>query len=146
MCSYHLGLLGKYGVIEEAGGGKGRARPWRVREAVGLNYTRRPGEDAAVTRAADAFAATMAARDARVIEEFIRRRHLLPESWRNVSALSSNPLRLTPQELAELRTDLLAVVHRYAERSRTPSPGAHPVHTAIYAVPTELDPLTLRED
>src|SRR5690606_14439471 len=29
-CSYHLGLLGKYGLAEETGGGKGRSRPWRL--------------------------------------------------------------------------------------------------------------------
>jgi predicted ArsR family transcriptional regulator len=29
-CSFHLRQLAKYGFIEEAGGGKGRARPWRL--------------------------------------------------------------------------------------------------------------------
>lgn len=145
VCSYHLNTLGKYGIIEETRGGKGRARPWRVRE-IDLTYTRDPDEEPATTRAADAFAATLVARDARVVEDFIRRRHGLPQHWRNVSAMSSTPLKLAPGELRELRADLLAVLHRYAERSRTPSPGAHPVHTAVYAVPTELGTLVARDD
>src|SRR4029077_4182367 len=29
-CSFHLRQLAKYGYVEEAGGGKGRARPWRM--------------------------------------------------------------------------------------------------------------------
>ncbi len=145
VCSYHLSLLGKYGVIEEAGGGKGRARPWRVRET-DLRYTRTPDESPATTHAADAFAETLIARDARVVEAFIRGRHRLPDTWRNVSAMSSNPLLLTPGELSELSDELLAVLRRYQERSRTPSPGAHPVHTAVYAVPTRLDALTTQED
>ena len=29
-CSFHLRQRAKYGLVEEAGGGKGRARPWRV--------------------------------------------------------------------------------------------------------------------
>ena len=29
-CTYHLGLLAKYGLVEEAGGGRGRERPWRA--------------------------------------------------------------------------------------------------------------------
>src|ERR1700722_4167684 len=29
-CSFHLRQLAKYGWVEEAGGGKGRARPWRL--------------------------------------------------------------------------------------------------------------------
>ncbi|HXC45240.1 MAG TPA: helix-turn-helix domain-containing protein, partial [Solirubrobacteraceae bacterium] len=28
-CSFHLRQLAKYGFVEEAGGGSGRARPWR---------------------------------------------------------------------------------------------------------------------
>ena len=28
-CSFHLRQLAKYGFVEEAGGGKGRSRPWR---------------------------------------------------------------------------------------------------------------------
>src|ERR1700690_1369550 len=29
-CSFHLRQLAKYGFVEEAGGGRGRARPWRI--------------------------------------------------------------------------------------------------------------------
>src|ERR1700729_853079 len=29
-CSFHLRQLAKYGFVEEAGGGKGRSRPWRL--------------------------------------------------------------------------------------------------------------------
>jgi hypothetical protein len=28
-CAFHLRTLAKYGLVEEAGGGKGRERPWR---------------------------------------------------------------------------------------------------------------------
>src|SRR6266566_680104 len=39
-CSFHLRQLAKYGFIEEAGGGKGRARPWRM-TTIGLSVTAR---------------------------------------------------------------------------------------------------------
>ncbi|WP_423202937.1 winged helix-turn-helix domain-containing protein [Micromonospora kangleipakensis] len=29
-CSFHLRQLARYGFVEEAGGGRGRARPWRL--------------------------------------------------------------------------------------------------------------------
>src|SRR5262249_11548655 len=29
-CSFHLRQLAKFGLVEEAGGGKGRERPWRA--------------------------------------------------------------------------------------------------------------------
>src|ERR1700722_12506800 len=32
--SFHLRQLAKYGLVEEAGGGKGRERPWRATPAV----------------------------------------------------------------------------------------------------------------
>ena len=35
-CSFHLRQLAKYGFVEEAGGGKGRARPWRM-TSIGLS-------------------------------------------------------------------------------------------------------------
>ena len=28
-CAFHLRTLAKYGFVEEAGGGRGRERPWR---------------------------------------------------------------------------------------------------------------------
>src|SRR5215831_6200537 len=36
-CSFHLRQLAKYGFVEEAGGGKGRARPWRITSA-GMSF------------------------------------------------------------------------------------------------------------
>src|SRR5580693_3114647 len=37
-CSFHLRQLAKYGFVEEAGGGKGRARPWRI-TSIGMSVT-----------------------------------------------------------------------------------------------------------
>src|SRR5580704_17309140 len=37
-CSFHLRQLAKYGFVEEAGGGKGRARPWRLTR-IGFNIS-----------------------------------------------------------------------------------------------------------
>src|SRR6202161_2950114 len=36
-CSFHLRQLAKYGLVEEAGGGKGRARPWRM-TSIGMKF------------------------------------------------------------------------------------------------------------
>jgi predicted ArsR family transcriptional regulator len=135
VCSYHLNLLGKYGLIEETGEGKGRARPWRVGSR-GLSYVHRPTESAGTARAADEFARTMLGRDVGHIEEFVQRRHELPKSWRNVSTMSSNPLRLNARQLRELGRDLLAVLDKYR---RLEDAGARSVHVAMYAVPTEFD-------
>ncbi len=141
VCSYHLNQLGAYGVLEETGEGKGRSRPWRLAIS-GITYVHDPDEDPATTRADDAFARTMLARDAQVIETFVAERHRLPQTWRNVSTMSSNPLRLTPEQLRELGRELTEVVDRYRTMSQEPAEGAHPVHTALYAIPTDLADLT----
>lgn len=137
VCSYHLNLLGKYGVIEETGEGKGRARPWRA-AVTHLTYVHRPDEHPATTDAEDAFARTALARDTRLIEAFIDQRDRLPQRWRNVSAMSSSPLRLTPEQLRAFRGELLEVLGRYQQLSQPPAEGAHPVHAALYALPTDL--------
>ncbi|MCT2584529.1 ArsR/SmtB family transcription factor [Actinophytocola gossypii] len=141
VCSYHLNQLGRYGVVEETGEGKGRSRPWRLAIA-DITYVHDPDEEPATTRADDAFAKAMLARDAKVIETFIDDRHGLPLGWRNVSTMSSNPLRLTPEQLRELGRELTEVVERYRTMSREPAEGAHPVHIVLYALPTELTGLT----
>lgn len=134
VCSYHLTLLGKYGLVEETGDGKGRARPWRLRPTR-LSHVHEPGEDPGTARAADEFARTMLARDVQRIERFVERRHDLPEHWRNVATMASNPLRLDPEQLRAFGADLLAVLDRYRELEA--GPDAQPVHVAIYAVPTD---------
>jgi predicted ArsR family transcriptional regulator len=136
VCSYHLSVLGKYGLIEETGEGKGRARPWRAGSR-GLSYVHRPTETEGTARAADEFARTMLDRDVRQVEEFIARRRDLPRAWRNVSTMSSNPLRLTAPQLKELGRELFDVLDKY--RQLGSNPKARSVRVAMYAVPTELD-------
>src|ERR1700685_2938669 len=36
-CSFHLRQLAEYGFVEEAGGGTGRSRPWRL-TSVGMSF------------------------------------------------------------------------------------------------------------
>lgn len=141
VCSYHLQTLGRYGLIEETGEGRGRARPWRLVTS-GLSYVYRPGDDDGAAEASDHLARVILARDTRLISEFIAGRHDLQAQWRNVAAMLGDALRLTPGQLKSLGGELAAVLERYAELSRQPLPDAHPVHVALYAVPTELPPLT----
>src|SRR5213075_1235389 len=49
-CAFHLRTLAKYGFVEEAGGGKGRERPWR-RTYDTLSWGRNPGDPGAAIAA-----------------------------------------------------------------------------------------------
>jgi DNA-binding transcriptional ArsR family regulator len=136
LASYHLQILGKYGLIEETGGGKGRERPWRI--SAGLAYVHQPEPAGrAADAASDQLARTLLARDARIVSEFIAGRHRLPGEWRNVSAMLGDDLRLNPDQLRSLSADLSATVKRYAELSGQQPLGARTVHVAVYAVPSD---------
>ena len=37
-CSFHLRMLAKYGLVEDAGGGTGRRRPWRRTDPAGFIF------------------------------------------------------------------------------------------------------------
>src|SRR5580658_2550387 len=37
-CSFHLRMLAKYGLVEDAGGGAGRRRPWRRTDPAGFTF------------------------------------------------------------------------------------------------------------
>jgi DNA-binding transcriptional ArsR family regulator len=137
VCSYHLQVLGKYGLIEETGQGKGRQRPWRL-AASGLTYVHHPGLDRGAAEASDQLARTVLARDARIVGEFIAGRHGLPLQWRNVSTLLGDELRLTPGQLGSMTGELAEVLERYAQLSSQASAGTRTVHVALYAVPAEL--------
>ena len=51
-CSFHLRMLAKYGFVEEAEGGAGRRRPWRV-VALGSRWRSGPDTEAAERAAGD---------------------------------------------------------------------------------------------
>ena len=46
-CSFHLRQLARYGFVEEAGGGKGRARPWK-RSFRGFRFSSENGSATAI--------------------------------------------------------------------------------------------------
>lgn len=139
VCSYHLNLLGTYGLIEETGEGKGRSRPWRL-VLTAVSYVHSPDEADSTARTADEFARTMLARDARLVEAFIARRRGLPKGWRNKALMSSNPLRLSASQLEAFGGELIEVLERYRRLSEEPADDARPVHVAMYAVPDLREP------
>jgi hypothetical protein len=148
-CAFHLRTLAKYGFVEEAGGGKGRERPWRQ------TYERMSWR----TRSGD--------------EQFTLASQALDQVWldrvlsrarRNLSSVTSWPegfeddlggavsvLYVTPDEARELQTELMKTVertigqeHRFAERrdpARRP-PGAVPVEFVLLSYPVlDVPPL-----
>ncbi|MEW2518009.1 winged helix-turn-helix domain-containing protein [Actinacidiphila alni] len=118
-CSYHLRMLAKYGLVEEAPTGGGRQKPWRAT----ADFTNWPGyaEDPEVASAAQAL--TVA-----VVEHFFHRmtravedRGTLPREWQEAERFTDTSLYVTPDELTALGEEIDALMARYADRVGDPA-------------------------
>ncbi|MFI1655302.1 winged helix-turn-helix domain-containing protein [Streptomyces sp. NPDC020472] len=127
-CSYHLRILAKYGLVEEAPGGRGREKPWRAT----ARYTEWPdrSEDATVAEAADALSAAVIERYFERVTRALENRHRLPKEWREAEEFGDSLLHLTPEELTELGERMDELLRPYEARTSDPSlrpAGARPV-------------------
>lgn len=114
-CSYHLGMLAKYGYIEEVPGRTGREKPWRltsVRQELGSAGLDSEGQLASEA-ATEAFLEHEFART----RQRYRRTSLEPEPWR--PALIGESVWLTEEDYAAAKEELFAVLERY-RRDRDP--------------------------
>jgi predicted transcriptional regulator len=139
--SWHLQTLAKYGFVEEAGGGRGRSRPWR-RVAETLEFATETG-DAEQTAAGDALEAVFVERSVSQLREWWARRRGYPAKWRKAASASDSILYLTSEELKCLTEDVRAVWEPYRARSRDRSKrpsGAQPVHLVFYSHPLPPGP------
>jgi DNA-binding transcriptional ArsR family regulator len=139
--SWHLQTLAKYGFVEEAGGGRGRSRPWR-RVAEMLEFVTETG-DAEQTAAGDALEAVYVERNTARLREWWARRHSYPNKWRKAASASDSLIYLTAEELKRLGDDMRALWEPYLARTRDRSqrpPGAQPVHLVFYSHPLPPGP------
>lgn len=112
--SYHLRQLARFGLVEEAGAGRGRERPWRATS----HFTSWPNV-AATPELADAsqvLELVVLARHVEAIERWIARRRDDEPEWQGAAAFGDSLLYLTADELAELRDALARLAEPYLER------------------------------
>jgi DNA-binding transcriptional ArsR family regulator len=140
-CSFHLRQLAKYGFVEEAGGGHGRSRPWRLTN-IGWSFT--PGGDPEVELASDAALRVFRERQFARYETWRRTRGAYPPQWREASEDSEYLFYLTAEEMAQLGRELTDVLMRWRQlegRLEDPArrpPGSLPVETLLFSFP--IDP------
>ena len=139
-CSFHLRQLAKYGLVEEAGGGAGRERPWK---ATAL-FTRWPNVAANPEQAlaAELLSSVVAERYFDRVLEWLERKPREPPEWQEAAQFGDTILYLRPEELADLgrRIDALVegYVERTADRARRPD-TARPVTFLHLAFPAADD-------
>ncbi len=117
-CSFHLRQLARYGLVEEAGGGTGREKPWRA--------TTTSTDWDAVTDTPEMTAATGLLRTV-IAEQYFRQlmRWLEasgqePAEWQEAAMLGDRILWVTAGELDELGRRVRELVDEYFERQVRP--------------------------
>lgn len=127
-CSYHLGMLAKYGFVEPAAGGEGREKPWKL---VSLHHSFDMEDmDDEGQLAVEALSEVFIDHHAAQHKEFIRRASREPEEWRRSAGSWSTTPYLTAAEFAEVAAEYEAICARYRDRIADPSlrpEGSRPV-------------------
>src|SRR5580693_3883101 len=82
-CAYHLRMLGRLGFVEEAGGGRGRQRPWRLVPA-GVSFDE-DSDDPAVAAAAGALSQVLLEKFIANIRRFALARPSYPREVREAT-------------------------------------------------------------
>jgi DNA-binding transcriptional ArsR family regulator len=136
-CSFHLRQLAKYGFVEEAGGGKGRARPWRM-TSIGFGIAV-PDDKSEAALAGVAVARMFRDRQLDRYRTWLEAKASYPARWRSASFDSEYLFYLTPEELQQLNDELHAGLYeRMHERLSDPSkrpPGSLPVEMLVFSYP-----------
>ncbi|HTU29730.1 MAG TPA: helix-turn-helix domain-containing protein [Solirubrobacteraceae bacterium] len=135
-CSFHLRQLQRFGFVEEAGGGHGRRRPWRMTE-LGLHFSTEEG-DAATRIAARALHQLVRGRQLERYQVWQETRSSYPAEWREAALDSQSLVWMTSEELSALGERLRDVIPGLYERIEDPSarpPGALPVELLMLGHP-----------
>ena len=137
-CSFHLRQLAKYWLVEEAGGGRGRERPWRA-TALFTTWTDPPATPDAAA-AVEALNTVVAGVYFDRIRRWVATRATEPREWQEAAFSGDQLLYLGPEELARLGDDILALTERYLERTAQPElrpPDARAVALSAFGLPVQ---------
>lgn len=119
-CSFHLRQLAKYGFVEEADGGPGRRRPWKL-SRYGVGFEVDAVGDPESELAATALERVLRARYLGRAVAALDARPGLPPEWRRVTGMDQYVLHGTPEEIEEVRREMTDLLLRYHDRFVDPS-------------------------
>jgi hypothetical protein len=139
-CSFHLRQLAKYGLVEEAGGGTGREKPWRATTtSTAWDAT---GDGTPETAAATSLlSAVVAEQYFEQLTRWLEASAGEPAEWQQAAMLGDRILYVTPAELDELRGRMREMLDEYFERDLRPElrpAGARLVTWLTIAFPNEF--------
>lgn len=118
-CSFHLRQLAKYGLVEEAGGGRGRERPWRA-TALFTSWPATP-DTPELAAATELLSTVIAERYFERLMTWLERRGSEPREWQAHELFGDVAVHLTPEELGELHRSVQQLIEPYLERITNPA-------------------------
>jgi predicted ArsR family transcriptional regulator len=139
-CSFHLRLLAKYGLVEEAGGGRGRSRPWQA-TSMGHEWSSR-GPGGEPDEASDMLTRVVVERWFEESLTWVERRAAETEEWAEAAVFEDQLIYVTPTELEDLSRRVRELFAPYARRLADPDSRPADARPAIYiqlGFPTEED-------
>jgi DNA-binding transcriptional ArsR family regulator len=135
-CSWHLRKLAEHGFVEEAGGGRGRERPWQA-TSTGMSWG--DDDESPETRVAgDALTEMMIERELGRSREARARLRDDPE-WQSAAFADQTMLWLTAEELAEAEEVIRGLFLSRLDRLQNPSkrpPGSRLCSLLAWGYPT----------
>jgi DNA-binding transcriptional ArsR family regulator len=137
--SYHLRQLAEVGlVVEETGHGQGRQRWWRAAHANHGWWHTDFADDPDAQSALDWLGDQQVRELAKRAGQWNRARHGYPRDWQDAATLSDFILKLSPDRVQALKSELFAVVERYG-RETVAHPDAAQVRMFLYLFPRAED-------
>ena len=124
-CSFHLRSLAKWGLVEEAGGGRGRERPWQA-TANGHEWAAR-GPGGEIDEAGDLLTRVAVDRWFEEAVQWLDRRHEESAEWTEAALAGDSMIAVTPEELADINRRVEEILAPYIKRVSHPDsqpPGA----------------------
>jgi DNA-binding transcriptional ArsR family regulator len=135
-CAFHLRTLAKYGFVKEAGGGRGRERPWTAARR-SIRISRAEQTDPRAALAADALGRLW-------VDRWLdRARRVFGSSarvpgWEHATQWTGSGVFLTAEEALQVTREVQQIIDRYKDREDDPSlrpAGALPAECAFYTFP-----------
>jgi DNA-binding transcriptional ArsR family regulator len=139
--SWHLQTLAKYGYVEEADGGVGRRRPWRL-VSMGTSYDENP-DDIEFSHAATTLSLLGNERAFDRLQRWMNERSSYPRDWQHAWFSTNNLSYLLPDELQKLGEELTELIGRYRDRTAHPErrpAGSLPVSIVAFGHPIQPTP------
>jgi len=135
-CSFHLRQLAKYGLVEEAGGGRGRERPWRA-TAISTEWSDLSGSEEAQAAGA-MLSRVVIERYFETAIEWLERQPGEPPEWAEAGFFGDALVHMTAAELRDVEAQIHELLEPFLKRLEDPAPpveGSRPVSLVAFAFP-----------